>query len=583
MTICSYFGNHQRVHAISEYSSVSFRILCSGAAGSPGRIRVMLGFALLCLLSVVGYPESASADTCEDPDPEKPWALVFSDEFYGDSLDRSLWNTEMIWGSAVIINNEQQYYAGRGEFGYDPFTVNDGVLSIAAIKTPFYQQQKLYLTRSYYSAHSVELLWRTPTDADRYRVYRDGELQGETATAAWYDTDLREGIDYTYQIVALDRAGGELRREQLTVNTVDRPRTPERRPFSLALEARVYSDSSAEILWRQPTRAVRYQVYQHGELLADLTSKGYRSYPLVNLVPGRRNEYEVRAYDLCDQLIISESVSVDTAGGVTPTPTLPRLVIDVAVFSPYSAELSWQPVAGASFYRVTESDFSVSEGDQRSLYLADMLPGRERQFLVQALGPSGELIDQTYRTVNTANTGFALNRQPYLSGVINSYDSFRFRYGRVETRARFPAGQGYWGAVWLLNAYYHDDEPEDPEIDIIEALGHDTTTALHAYHVQVDHDGDGISDTTESHELSSQVSDFSENFHVYRVDWSPGEIVWFVDDMEVARVAGDQVSSEQMYLIANLAVGGDYPGAADETTLFPGAVEIDYIRVYQRR
>nr|MBX2882796.1 glycoside hydrolase family 16 protein [Granulosicoccus sp.] len=78
------------------------------------------------------------------------------------------------------------------------------------------------------------------------------------------------------------------------------------------------------------------------------------------------------------------------------------------------------------------------------------------------------------------------------------------------------------------------------------------------------------------------ISDFSQNFHIYRVDWEPGRIVWYVDDVETARVEGDQVSDEQMYLIANLAVGGTFPGPADESTPFPARFEIDYIRVYQR-
>lgn len=61
-----------------------------------------------------------------------------------------------------------------------------------------------------------------------------------------------------------------------------------------------------------------------------------------------------------------------------------------------------------------------------------------------------------------------------------------------------------------------------------------------------------------------------------------GRIVWYVDGMETNRIEGDQVSSEQMYIIANLAVGGNFPGPANESTPFPARFEIDYIRVYQR-
>jgi beta-glucanase (GH16 family) len=99
---------------------------------------------------------------------------------------------------------------------------------------------------------------------------------------------------------------------------------------------------------------------------------------------------------------------------------------------------------------------------------------------VTAVDRDGNAVDQTSRVLNTADNGFALNRQPYLSGIITSYNSFRFKYGRVEARARMPARKGLWSAVWLLNAYYKQDPPEDPEIDIIEAIGDQTTTANHA-------------------------------------------------------------------------------------------------------
>jgi len=67
------------------------------------------------------------------------------------------------------------------------------------------------------------------------------------------------------------------------------------------------------------------------------------------------------------------------------------------------------------------------------------------------------------------------------------------------------------------------------------------------------------------------------------VEWEKDLIIWYVDDVETHRITGPSVSSEQMYLIANLAVGGDFPGPADESTPLPATYEIDYIRVWQRR
>ena len=59
-------------------------------------------------------------------------------------------------------------------------------------------------------------------------------------------------------------------------------------------------------------------------------------------------------------------------------------------------------------------------------------------------------------------------------------------------------------------------------------------------------------------------------------------VVWYVDGVEQARTSKG-VPSEPMYIIANLAVGGDWPGKPDQTTQFPGYMDIEYIRVYQKK
>jgi beta-glucanase (GH16 family) len=67
------------------------------------------------------------------------------------------------------------------------------------------------------------------------------------------------------------------------------------------------------------------------------------------------------------------------------------------------------------------------------------------------------------------------------------------------------------------------------------------------------------------------------------VDWEPHAITWYVDGIERRRYTDtNHIVSKSMYLIANLAVGGDWPGPPDRPTRFPSYLEIDYIRVWQR-
>ncbi len=159
----------------------------------------------------------------------------------------------------------------------------------------------------------------------------------------------------------------------------------------------------------------------------------------------------------------------------------------------------------------------------------------------------------------------------YSSGIITSFDSFTFTYGYVEARVRIPKGQGLWPALWLLDA-----GGEVEEIDIAEFLGHDTNTVHMTFHYQ-DQDGS-------RHDPGYYFTgpDFSEDYHVLGVDWNSTAIIWYIDGVERYRI-DHNIPHEPMYLIANLAVGGDWPGYPDDTTRFPALFEIDYIRVFQQQ
>ncbi len=523
----------------------------------------------------------AHADTCEAYDANAPYELVFADEFNEGELDRVRWNTEMLWGPGVIINNEMQYYVGEGQFGYNPFEVADGVLSIKADKTPF-DRSRLYLTQSIYSATAAEVLWRQPEGAVSYDVKRDGAFLGSVEGGAWFEPSLRDGIDYAYEITARDENGTALSTEQITVNTSERSVSVPRTPFSLELDTVIYSDRSAELVWRSPNRAAYYVVTHNGESRR-LNGRTFDSLYLDDVAPNTDLTYTIAAYDLCDERIIEDTIVLNTADGQTPSTVAERLVINAVIYSESTAEISWSAVQGATQYTLFDNGELIATITGRSQFVNDMVPGVDRKFLVVAEDSDGIELDSTTRTLNTADASFALNRQPFVSGVLTSYDSFRFKYGRVEMRARMPAGKGLWSAFWLLNAYYHDAEPEDPEIDIIEAIGDQTTTANQAYHTRADTNGDGVTDSSVSDEYRATIVDFSSGFHRYAVEWTPESIVWSVDDVVTAEVRGERVSQEQMYIILNLAVGGSFPGPPDESTQFPASFDIDYVRVYQKR
>lgn len=167
----------------------------------------------------------------------------------------------------------------------------------------------------------------------------------------------------------------------------------------------------------------------------------------------------------------------------------------------------------------------------------------------------------------------------YTSGMISTGPSaygatpkFTFLYGYMEIRARVPAGQGFWPAFWTLPA----DLSWPPEIDVFEILGNAPGIINMHYHYPTASGGDGDTGATWN------GPDFAAGWHTYAVDWEPGSLTWYVDGIARRQYTDANVVAKPMYLLANLAVGGNWPGPPDAATPFPSALQIDYIRVWQK-
>ncbi|SER67989.1 Glycosyl hydrolases family 16 [Gracilibacillus ureilyticus] len=160
----------------------------------------------------------------------------------------------------------------------------------------------------------------------------------------------------------------------------------------------------------------------------------------------------------------------------------------------------------------------------------------------------------------------------YTSGAIHSKDKFYFQYGKVEIRAKLPTGQGMFPAFWMMP---NIDNTWLPEIDILEMLGHEPDRIWMVQHY-VDKNGKLTSN------LDSFVGeDFSLDYHTYAIEWSKSEIIWLIDGIERFRSTVN-IPSEEMYLYLNTAIGGNWPGSPDDTTIFPQTFKVDYVRVYQQ-
>ena len=158
----------------------------------------------------------------------------------------------------------------------------------------------------------------------------------------------------------------------------------------------------------------------------------------------------------------------------------------------------------------------------------------------------------------------------YTGGIITTFETFALQYGYVEMKAKLPKGKGFWPAFWLLPT----SKVWPPEIDIFELLGHETNKVYLTNHWQ-----DAESPLKHNHK-AYVGADFSKDYHVFAIEWTPTELIWYIDGFERYRT-NQGVPQVPMYLLAALTIGGNWPGAPTDKTPFPAYMDIDYIRVFK--
>ena len=156
----------------------------------------------------------------------------------------------------------------------------------------------------------------------------------------------------------------------------------------------------------------------------------------------------------------------------------------------------------------------------------------------------------------------------YTSGVLTTYQHFAFTYGTVQIRVQTPVGQGLWPALWLL-----DYAGGAQEIDIAEWVGHQPNTAYMTLHYPTSSGNKSLG----SHYTGTS---FAAAPHIFTLTWQPSAIAWYIDGVKRYQLT-QHIPSKPMYLIMNLAVGGDWPGLPNSTTKFPSSLNIDFVRIYQ--
>ncbi len=171
----------------------------------------------------------------------------------------------------------------------------------------------------------------------------------------------------------------------------------------------------------------------------------------------------------------------------------------------------------------------------------------------------------------------------YTSARIRTLNQGDFYFGRFEARIKLTVGQGIWPAFWMMPTdEVYGGWPQSGEIDIMENIGSEPSTVHGTIHF-----GDPWPDnssTGASYKLLGGER-FTDAFHEFAIEKEAGVIRWFVDDVLYSTKTPSETDphiwpfDERFHFILNVAVGGNWPGNPDETTVFPQILEVDYVRV----
>ena len=183
-----------------------------------------------------------------------------------------------------------------------------------------------------------------------------------------------------------------------------------------------------------------------------------------------------------------------------------------------------------------------------------------------------------------AITAIRPNAGSYTSARLLTAGRFTVQYGRIEIRAKLPAGEGLWPAFWLLGANLDQvGWPASGEIDVMESISKEPSINHGSIH------GPGYSGAqgrTAVYTLPNGQQ-FKDAYHTFAIDWSAGTIKWYVEgqlyEMRTpADVSGHGWAFDHpFFLVLNLAVGGTLPGNPPDDAPFPQSLLVDYVRVYK--
>ena len=230
-------------------------------------------------------------------------------------------------------------------------------------------------------------------------------------------------------------------------------------------------------------------------------------------------------------------------------------------------KIHFQNIGFASRWADTNAHYVIEDGILK-LRIDEHLPKR---------------LTKTERCVSSIQTSD--HRFGKTTDDVQVLDKFAQKYGWFEIRSRMPKGSGLHSAFWLLQSDPNAQEyaPDGRrrklgegvvEIDIFEMLGNQFEKRVNNFNVHFTKGGGRV------HKMDF---DPSEDFHVYVLEWSEGELIWYIDGQKVHTYKGETPQGK-MFILLGLYQGAfpGWAGKTDPNMPYPRDFEIDYVRVYEK-
>lgn len=199
--------------------------------------------------------------------------------------------------------------------------------------------------------------------------------------------------------------------------------------------------------------------------------------------------------------------------------------------------------------------------------------------------PKNSFLRDGKLVLKAIKTGAGQKVGDYTSARLTTKGKKEVNRGRIEVKAKLGGGVGLWPAIWLYQSSWSDGYYS--ELDIMEYVGVDKNIIYSAVHTNTTK-----KDSKNRVGGNKNLPGVEDEFHVYGVNWADGKVEFYIDDSSRPHLVfvpedkgnpDDWPFNKKLYLILNIAVGGDWGGMKGvNDAIFPQEMEVEYVRVFQK-